>query len=83
MMIKRSDGTCEWYLHGKLHREDGPAIECINGTTIWYYKGNLHREDGPAINYINGAKEWYLHGKKVSPKDLPCDYEYLKLKYLL
>ena len=26
------NGTKYWYLNGKFHREDGPAIECANGT---------------------------------------------------
>jgi hypothetical protein len=30
------DGTKLWYLNGKLHREDGPAIEYLNGYKEWY-----------------------------------------------
>jgi len=33
------EGDKYWYLHGKLHREDGPAIEFINGTKKWFYHG--------------------------------------------
>ena len=25
-----------WYLNGKLHREDGPAIEYANGSKSWW-----------------------------------------------
>jgi hypothetical protein len=25
-----------WYLNGKLHREDGPAIEYANGAKSWW-----------------------------------------------
>ena len=32
----RADGTKEWYLNDKLHREDGPAIEYDNGYKAWY-----------------------------------------------
>ena len=32
-----SDGTKEWWLNGKLHREKGPAIECTNGRKEWYW----------------------------------------------
>ena len=35
-LIKLVDGTKEWYLNGKRHREDGPAIECSNGVKFWY-----------------------------------------------
>jgi hypothetical protein len=31
-MIERADGTRAWYLHDKLHREDGAAYEHANGT---------------------------------------------------
>ena len=44
-------GTKRWYLNGKRHREDGPAIEKTNGTKKWYLNGKLHREDGPAIEW--------------------------------
>ena len=29
-------GTKSWYLKGKLHREDGPAIEYADGDKSWY-----------------------------------------------
>ncbi|MDP2696082.1 MAG: hypothetical protein Q8O87_02405, partial [bacterium] len=29
----------EWRLDGKLHREDGPALEFANGTKSWYING--------------------------------------------
>ena len=31
-----SNGTKYWYLNGKLHREDGPAVERANGNKYWY-----------------------------------------------
>ena len=34
-------GDKSWYLNGKLHREDGPAIEYANGTKYWYLNGKL------------------------------------------
>ena len=45
--------------------------------------GMLHREDGPAIEESDGTLKWYLNGISVNPEDLPCDYDYIKLKYLL
>jgi len=56
-------GTKHWYIDGKLHREDGPAIECTNGASVWWIHGELHREDGPAVELANGYKAWYLNGK--------------------
>jgi len=63
-MVLGSDGTKRWYLNGKLHCEDGPAVEWPNGEKHWYLNGKLHREDGPAIECANGRKCWYLNGKK-------------------
>jgi len=47
---------------GKLHREDGPAVECKDGHEAWYLNGKLHREGGPAVEWITGDKEWYVAG---------------------
>jgi len=59
-----SDGTKRWYLNGKLHRLDGPAVEYASGTKKWYLNDELHRLDGPAIEYIDGTKCWYLNDKR-------------------
>ena len=32
-------GEKRWFLNGKLHREDGPAVEYPVGTKLWYLKG--------------------------------------------
>ena len=63
-------GTKEWFLNGKLHREDGPAHEFPNGTKAWYLNGKHHREDAPAVEWSNGAKEWWLNGEKTHPETL-------------
>ena len=73
-------GDKSWYLNGKCHREDGPAIEYADGNKIWYLNGERHREDGPAVEYANGHKEWWLNGKRLDPKEATNNYE-LKLKY--
>jgi len=65
IMTTTSDGAKMWYLHGKRHREDGPAIEWANGTKSWFINGKLHREDGPAIECADGTKEWWMHGKQL------------------
>jgi hypothetical protein len=56
------DGTKHWYLNGKYHREDGPAVEWADGAKFWYLNGELHREDGPAVEYADDNKRWYLNG---------------------
>jgi len=59
-------GTRRWYLNGKLHREDGPAVEYASGDKFWYLNGKCHREDGPASEYTDGDKAWYLSGVKYT-----------------
>ena len=59
-----ANGTKMWRLHGKLHREDGPAVEWSNGSKAWYMHGERHREDGAAVESLNGYKAWWLHGKR-------------------
>ena len=60
-MTENIYGSKYWYLNGKLHREDGPAIEDADGHTWWYLNGKLHREDGPAIEFANGDKFWIVN----------------------
>ena len=60
--VKVYKDRTEWYFEGKLHREDGPAVEYSNGSKCWYKNGDLHREDGPAILHTNGCKEWCKNG---------------------
>ncbi len=55
-----------WAIKGKLHREDGPAIEYVSGQKEWYKNDKRHREDGPAIEYTDGQKEYYINGKEIS-----------------
>jgi hypothetical protein len=64
-MITRPDGTRWWYRDGKLHREDGPAIEWADCYRAWYRDGKLHREDGPAIEWPTVYRAWYRDGKFI------------------
>jgi len=57
------NGDKHWYLNGKRHREDGPAIEYSNNHKEWWINGKRHREDGPAIEYVDGTRHWYLNSK--------------------
>lgn len=41
-----SDGETEWYQHGKLSREDGPAVEWPGNDQMepmWYFDDKLYR----------------------------------------
>lgn len=68
-------GGVFYYLNGKLHRENGPAIEYADGDKYWYLNGKLHREDGPAIEHANGNKHWFLNGKHHRENGPATEYE--------
>jgi hypothetical protein len=61
-----TNGDKSWYLNGKSHREDGPAVEGSSGEKFWYLNGKLHREDGPAVERSCGYTCWFLNGKLLT-----------------
>jgi hypothetical protein len=61
-----ADGSKEWWLNGKRHREDGPAVEHADGYKSWWLKGKRHREDGPAVEYADGDKYMTEEGHKAA-----------------
>lgn len=64
-----SCGTKMWYLNGRLHREDGPAIEWADGSNEWWLNGKRHREDGPAVEFWCGEKHWFLNDVWLSEEE--------------
>ena len=70
-MTTNKYGTKQWWLHGKLHREDGAAVEWADGTKQWFLHGKRHREDAPAAEWADGTKQWFLHGK-LHREDAPA-----------
>lgn len=60
-ILLQPNGTKKWYVNGKLHREDGPAIEHPDGENHWFINGKLHRDGGPACNYDDN-KQWRKYG---------------------
>lgn len=60
----------EWWINGRPHRTDGPAVERPDGTRLWYYGGKEHRIDGPACVYADGRKFWYVDGIKYTDEFL-------------
>jgi hypothetical protein len=70
VVVNPDTGTRIYYNHaGRLHREEGPAIEWSSGTMEWWQNGLRHRLDGPAIEYANGYQEWWLNGKRYTKQD--------------
>lgn len=63
------NGDRRWYnKKNQLHREDGPAYECVDGKKCWFINGKRHREDGPAFEGLNGFREWNWNGKEYTEK---------------
>jgi hypothetical protein len=60
--IYKYQNNIRYYLAGRLHRDDGPAVIYSDGDFNYYRFGRLHREDGHAC-FINGNKHYYINGK--------------------
>ena len=65
-IVEYPSGTLRYYLNGKLHREDGPAVIYPDGRICYYLNGKYHREDGPAIIRTDGTIEYYLNDKEIT-----------------
>ena len=49
-------GNKFWWSHGKLHREDGPAVEWANGDKEWYLNDKEYTEEEFALlQFMNGV----------------------------
>ena len=69
-------GTERYYSHGRLHREDGPAvIDSGKGLREWWQNGKLHRTDGPAIECDFDATEYWYDAGKLHRVDGPAARE--------
>ena len=54
------DGTKSWRLHGKCHREDGPATEYSDGSKEWWLHGKLvHPETLVDLHLSRGTFCYY------------------------
>jgi hypothetical protein len=64
------DGTSIYITDGRLHREDGPALETSDGTSYYFINGALHRDNGPAICSADPKLcHWYKHGMRIPSQD--------------
>jgi hypothetical protein len=52
------NGTRSWFLNGKLHREDGPAIEYEFGHKVWFLNGkSLTESEFDIHRFIKWVKD--------------------------
>ena len=59
-----SRGVRAWYLNGRRHRLDGPAVIWPSGREEWCVDDVWHRTGGPAFTNSCGARRWYLNGRQ-------------------
>ena len=64
-----SNGDKSWYLNGKLHREDGPAVEHADGYKAWYlenveYTESEHKAEMERRNNTCNGKIVTIDGKE-------------------
>ncbi len=70
------NGTKIWYKGNLVHRDELPAMICVDGTKKWYQYGQYERgNDLPSIESGNGRKIWYLDGKIGRIGDKPAVIE--------
>ena len=68
-MVIDKFGNKKWFKNGRLHNENGPAMERIDGYKVWCINGDLHRTDGPAVEYSSGLKIWYLNKRQLTEQE--------------
>jgi hypothetical protein len=75
------NGDKHWHLNGKLHREDGPAIEWADGDKCWYLNDEYLTEEefnkrmAPTVGMTIDEMEKVL-GMKVNMLNL--EHKWLK-----
>jgi hypothetical protein len=87
--VKITKYRVTWYLNGKKHKIDVPAVDWYNGDKEWWWFGKRHRQDrhrlkldskcdpnGPAVEWSNGTKEWWLDGNQHRADGPAVEYAY-------
>ena len=62
-----TNGFEEWYVNGKLHRVDGPAVTWPRGTsgknTFWYWRDEIFHPDDFNESWPDDKKAWWMRAK--------------------
>lgn len=76
-IVEYSPKSRQYYLNGKRHRDNGPAVEFADGSCLYYVDGKRHRDDtiGPAADYKNGPKYFYMNDEMIFKWKAISDYE--------
>lgn len=66
----------EWWVNGKRHRVNGPAIKDIDREE-WYLNGVLHCDDGgSAVEIVQYRDYWYCNGSYKTQKKIGVHKEW-------
>ena len=76
-------GREEWYIHGKLHRINEPAMMTSRGDQSWWVHGKLHRLNGPAVQFRSGKHHWWIMHKRKTKEEVQECVGQRNLKVLL
>jgi DNA topoisomerase VI subunit A len=81
------DITLVYYLkNGEYHRENKPAIECVNRFEGWFLNGKCHNENGPARIIIDSnikEVEYFLNNKEYSEEQWKIEVKKLRKNRLV
>lgn len=69
----RFSGVKEWYLNGKRHREDGPAIEYPDGSKEWWENGIRIKTEWVG----DGGKLWWEEKEEKDARREEFEHEEL------
>lgn len=59
-----------WFLNGKIHNDDSPAMIYDDGAIKWYSNGVLHRIGGPAfVSKSDIIHHYVIQGAFYSPQE--------------
>ena len=62
-----------YYVNGRYHRKDGPAVIEHGVREVWFEFGRMHSSCGPAVTWNDGRKEYWLNNVRLSRNEwLDC-----------
>ena len=67
------NGHKEWFLNGKLHREDGPAVEYADGRKEWHLNGKEYSIIG--FQKLSKKEKASLRPQSPTPPKPPPEFK--------
>jgi hypothetical protein len=68
--VRITNTDIRWYLKGKFHRIDGPAIEYANDQCpVYYNAGDQHKPDEKPLMYMKVPRQYWIKGVHIPIPD--------------